>query len=136
MDHRSLSKSEGLMDSGTLRTRGTGPRHQLHTGPLAHDDCMRQGFADGCVPVTCLVAMRKQASHYKLTKNHISSAQLTKEMTFLSRKGSHHIDGATEEEEHTPTKDNVSRKNYMGFWSQESIHIRVTVPKFPPRMTT
>lgn len=55
-------------------------------------------------------------------KTSIGTAQLMKEITFLSRKESHNIYGTGEEEEHTSTEDDVLRKNYMGVWSQESIH--------------
>jgi hypothetical protein len=82
-----------------------------------------------------MAARRKHSVATKRPTNHICAAQPIKEMPFFSAKISHSILGAMEEEEQISTKDKWLRKKYMGVWSLGSAHMRVIIPKLPPRVT-
>jgi hypothetical protein len=82
-----------------------------------------------------MAARRKHSVPTKRPKNHICATQPTKEIPFFSAKISHSILGAMEEEEQISTKDKWLRKKYMGVWSLRSTHMRMIIPKLPPRVT-
>ena len=111
-----------------------GSTHQLDTHPLAHDECVSQGVADGHTVVISHHCEQKAVLLAKVTNKNIWVVQPAKEIGWFWAVRLESIRGMVTGVYIVSELARMIRKKYMGMWRWRSMWIIVTMMTLPARV--